>query len=82
MDIAAIDHLLTTTRSVRRRLDLTRPLEPEILERLQRRSRANRLRSTRGRNIYEEPDAESRHFLLKNAIRPTCALSIRARGRV
>ena len=33
MDIAAIDHLLTTTRSVRKRLDLSRPLEPEILER-------------------------------------------------
>jgi len=33
MDIAVVDHLLTTTRSVRKRLDLTRPLEPEILER-------------------------------------------------
>lgn len=33
MDIAAVDHLLTTTRSVRKRLDLTRSLEPEILER-------------------------------------------------
>jgi len=33
MDIAAVDHLLTTTRSVRKRLDLSRPLEPEILER-------------------------------------------------
>ena len=33
MDLAAIDHLLTTTRSVRRRLDLTRPVEPEVIER-------------------------------------------------
>jgi nitroreductase len=33
MDIAAVDHLLTTTRSVRKRLDLRRPLKPEILER-------------------------------------------------
>ncbi len=32
MDLATIDHLLTTTRSVRRRLDLTRPVEPEIIQ--------------------------------------------------
>jgi nitroreductase len=32
MDITAVDHLLTTTRSVRKRLDLSRPLEPDILE--------------------------------------------------
>jgi hypothetical protein len=32
-DISAFDHLLTTTRTVRKRLDLARPLEPEILER-------------------------------------------------
>jgi nitroreductase len=30
-DIAAIDHLLSTTRAVRRRLDLDRPVEPEII---------------------------------------------------
>ena len=28
----AIDHILTTTRSVRRRLDLSRPVEPEIIQ--------------------------------------------------
>ncbi|MDQ3904672.1 MAG: nitroreductase, partial [Actinomycetota bacterium] len=28
MDLATVDHLLTTTRSVRKRLDLTRPVEP------------------------------------------------------
>ena len=28
-----VDHLLTTTHSVRKRLDLTRPVEPELLER-------------------------------------------------
>lgn len=33
MDLATVDHLLTTTRSVRRRLDLSRPVEPEVLER-------------------------------------------------
>jgi nitroreductase len=33
MDLTSIDHLLTTTRSVRRRLDLTRPVDPAVLER-------------------------------------------------
>jgi len=33
MDLTTIDHLLTTTRSVRKRLDLTRPVEPEVIER-------------------------------------------------
>jgi hypothetical protein len=33
MDLATVDHLLTTTRSVRKRLDLSRPLEPELIER-------------------------------------------------
>jgi nitroreductase len=33
MDLSTVDHLLTTTRSVRRRLDLTRPVEPEVIER-------------------------------------------------
>ncbi len=33
MDMSTVDHLLTTTRSVRKRLDLTRPVEPEVLER-------------------------------------------------
>src|SRR5262245_66186330 len=33
MDLAAIDHVLTTTRSVRKRLDLTRPVEREVIER-------------------------------------------------
>jgi nitroreductase len=32
MDRATVDHLLTTTRSVRKRLDLTRPVEPEIIQ--------------------------------------------------
>lgn len=31
-DLAVIDHLLTTTRSVRQRLDLTRPVEPKVIE--------------------------------------------------
>jgi nitroreductase len=33
IDLATADRLLTTTRSVRKRLDLTRPVEPEIVER-------------------------------------------------
>jgi len=33
MDLATVDHLLTTTRSVRKRLDLTRPVEPQVIER-------------------------------------------------
>ena len=33
MDLGTVDHLLTTTRSVRRRLDLSRPVEPEVIER-------------------------------------------------
>ncbi len=31
VDLAAADHLLTTTRAVRRRLDLERPVEPEVV---------------------------------------------------
>ena len=33
MDVATIDHLLTSTRSVRRRLDLTRAVEPDVIAR-------------------------------------------------
>jgi nitroreductase len=33
MDIATVDALLTTTRAVRKRLDFTRNVEPEIIER-------------------------------------------------
>jgi nitroreductase len=33
MDIATVDDLLTTTRSVRKRLNMGRPVEPEVLER-------------------------------------------------
>ena len=32
LDLTSVDHVLTTTRSVRRRLDLTRPVEPEVIE--------------------------------------------------
>ncbi|HEY9304867.1 MAG TPA: nitroreductase family protein, partial [Mycobacterium sp.] len=31
MDIAAVDELLTTTRAVRKRLDLTRPVSREVI---------------------------------------------------
>src|SRR5262245_23079785 len=33
MDLATADRLLTTTRSVRKRLDFTRPVHPALLER-------------------------------------------------
>jgi len=33
MDLETIDHLLTTTHSVRKRLDFARAVEPEVLER-------------------------------------------------
>lgn len=32
VDLTAVDQVLTTTRSVRRRLDLSRPVEPEVIE--------------------------------------------------
>ena len=32
MDRQSVDHLPTTTRAVRRRLDFARPVEPEILK--------------------------------------------------
>ena len=32
MDLASVDHILTTTRSVRKRLDLSRPVDPTIIE--------------------------------------------------
>ena len=32
MDLATVDKLLTTTRTVRKRLDLTRPVAPEVIE--------------------------------------------------
>ena len=32
MDLATVDKLLTTTRSVRWRLDLTRPVDPAVIE--------------------------------------------------
>jgi nitroreductase len=33
LDLATVDRLLTTTRSVRKRLDLTRSVEPDVLQR-------------------------------------------------
>ncbi len=32
-DLASIDHILETTRSVRRRIDFDRPIEPHVIER-------------------------------------------------
>jgi hypothetical protein len=32
MDLATVDKLLTTTRTVRKRLNLTRPVDPEIIQ--------------------------------------------------
>jgi len=33
MDRAPVDQLLTTTRTVRKRLDLSRPVEPAVIQR-------------------------------------------------
>ena len=33
MDLTSIDHLLTTTRSVRKRLDFSRPVDPTVVRR-------------------------------------------------
>ena len=33
MDLTTVDHLLTTTRSVKKRLDFTRPVEAEVIQR-------------------------------------------------
>ena len=33
MDLASIDHILTTTRSVKKRLDFSRPVDPEVIQR-------------------------------------------------
>ena len=33
MDLSSIDHLLSTTRSVRKRLDFKRPVEPGVIMR-------------------------------------------------
>ena len=33
IDLASVDHVLRTTRAVRKRLDLRRPVEPELLQR-------------------------------------------------
>jgi nitroreductase len=32
LDLSVVDRLLTTTRTVRKRLDLTRPVEPEVIQ--------------------------------------------------
>lgn len=32
MDLGTVDHLLTTTRSVRKRLDFSKPVEPAVIE--------------------------------------------------
>lgn len=32
LDLATVDHLLSTTRAVRKRLDFSRPVEPEVIE--------------------------------------------------
>ena len=33
MDLASIDHVLTTTRSVKKRLDFSRPVDPDVIQR-------------------------------------------------
>ena len=37
LDRASVDYVLTTTRAVRKRLDFTRPIAPEVIEELKAR---------------------------------------------
>jgi len=62
MDLSVVDHLLTTTRSVRKRLDLERPVEPAVVQEcleiaIQAPSGSNR----QGYHFMVVTDAEKRH---------------------
>jgi nitroreductase len=64
IDLATVDHLLTTTRSVRKRLDLGRPVEPEIIERcLEIASQAPTGSNAQGWHFIVVTDEETRHRL-------------------
>ena len=61
MDLATADHLLTTTRSVRKRLDLTRPVDLEVVERcIEIACQAPTGSNTQGWHFVVVTDAEQR----------------------
>jgi len=60
-NLEIIDHLLTTTRSVRKRLDLERPVEPEIIQKcLELASQAPTGSNQQGWHFMVVTDAEKR----------------------
>lgn len=60
-NLEIIDHLLTSTRSVRKRLDLTRPVEPEVIEKcLELASQAPTGSNQQGWHFMVITDAEKR----------------------
>jgi len=64
MDLPTVDHLLTTTRSVRKRLDLTRLVEPEVIERcIEIACQAPSGSNAQGWHFIVITDAEPRHRL-------------------
>src|SRR5437762_10867497 len=61
MDVAQADLLLTTTRSVRKRLDLLRPVEPAVIERpIEVALQAPTGSNSQGWHFVALPDAEKR----------------------
>lgn len=64
MDLKTVDHLLTTTRSVRRRLDFTRSVEPAVIERcIEIACQAPTGSNAQGWNFMVVTDAEKRRAL-------------------
>lgn len=63
-NLEIIDHLLTTTRSVRKRLDLERPVEPEVIEKcLDLASQAPTGSNQQGWHFMVITDAAKRKFI-------------------
>ncbi len=61
MDLATVDHLLTTTRSVRKRLDFGRPVEREVIEKcIEIACQAPTGSNTQGWHFVVVTDAEKR----------------------
>ena len=66
MDVALADLLLTTTRSVRKRLDLLRPVEPAVIERaIEVALQAPTGSNSQGWHFVVVTDAEKREYLKK-----------------
>ncbi len=60
MDLATVDTLLTTTRSVRQRLDLSRAVEPDLIQASKRLTHMFSSFITRMRNARRDGRCESR----------------------